>query len=89
MKFIPKKQSIERKNSPICIVTEYDLGDKELDFAIARIAERNPDSNRVMKTICKEVVYVHSGNGKVVVNEKEYSLQAGDVVLIDSGEKFY
>lgn len=38
---------------------------------------------------CKEIVYIQNGNGKVVVEGKEYNLDTGDVVLIEAGEKYY
>jgi len=33
--------------------------------------------------------YIISGSGKLVVEDKEYELTAGDLVLINPGEKFY
>ncbi|EHL32109.1 cupin domain-containing protein, partial [Legionella drancourtii] len=42
-----------------------------------------------MNKKCKELVYVQNGTGKVVVNNIEYLLNVGDVVLIEAGEKFY
>ena len=41
------------------------------------------------KTIRYQIVFVHEGSGKIVVDGKEYLLNAGDVILIDKNEKFY
>jgi mannose-6-phosphate isomerase-like protein (cupin superfamily) len=89
MKIARKNQVIERKNSDICIVTEYPMLDKDLDFAIVGISGRYPESQRAVNTVCKEIVYVQQGTGKVIVNGIDYKLNMGDIVLIEAGEKFY
>jgi len=89
MKISLKQQATERKNSEVCVVTKHDIEDATLDFAIVKINGRYPDQGRVTNTQCKEIVYVHQGNGKVVVNHKEYQLNTGDAVLIEAGEKFF
>lgn len=90
MKITFKHQTIERKNSEVCVVTEHPMDDGTIDFAIAKISGRYPVApQRAINLTCKEIVYVHQGNGKVVVNDKEYLLNAGDLVLIEAGEKFY
>lgn len=89
MKIAYKKDAFERKNSPLCIVIEYPELDKSLDFAIVHLHGRYPDVGRVTNTVCKEIVYVSEGEGLVEVEGKTYPLTAGDVVLIEAGEKFY
>ncbi|QDP71557.1 cupin domain-containing protein [Legionella israelensis] len=89
MKISYKNQSIERKNSEICVVTEYPRMDKDLDFAIVNISGRYPTYQNAVNKQCKEIVYIQNGTGIVVVNNIEYLLNAGDVVLIEAGEKFY
>lgn len=88
MKVISKEQSVFRRNSEICSVTEYEMGDPDLDFAIVTITGRYPGEGRVTNAQSKEIVYVHEGNGNVEVDGKNYVLKAGDVVLIKAGEKF-
>jgi len=89
MKISLKHQAIKKKNSEVCLVTEHSIGDEMIDFAIAKISGRYPDNQRVTNKLCKEIVYIQEGKGKVVVEGIEYVLQAGDVVLIEAGEKFY
>jgi mannose-6-phosphate isomerase-like protein (cupin superfamily) len=89
MKIISKEQTVIRMNSDLCRVTEYEMGDPDLDFASVTISGRYPDAGRVTNTQCKEIVYIHVGNGNVEVEGKNYPLKAGDLVLIDAGEKFY
>ncbi|MES2217617.1 MAG: cupin domain-containing protein [Pseudomonadota bacterium] len=84
-----KNQSIERKNSEVCIVTEPRISDETIDFVTVKITGRYPNAKYVTNQKCKEIVYISEGRGKVVVDGKEYALNAGDVVLIEPGEKFY
>ena len=90
MKIISKHQAIERKNSEACIVTEYPIKDEMMDFAIVTIHARYPEAPQyAVNLVCKEIVYVNRGNGKVIVDGKEYVLNEGDLILIEAGEKFY
>ncbi len=89
MKIISKNQTVLKKNSESCLVTEYEISDQDIDFATATIAGRYPATGRVTNTQSKEIVYIHEGVGNIEVNEKNYPLKAGDVVLIEAGEKFY
>ena len=89
MKIISKEQRVLRKNSEVCFVTEYEVGDPDIDFASVTITGRYPGEGRITNTQSKEIVYIHEGHGSVEVDGKLYSLKAGDVVLIEAGEKFY
>lgn len=84
-----KDKTIKHKNSDHCIVTEYPIDDKEINFAISKVTSRYPESGLASNTLCKEIVYVQDGDGKIVVNNIEYTLQKGDVILISPNEKFY
>lgn len=70
-------------------MTDYEIGDPDIDFARIIIKGRYPDTGLVTNTQSKEVVYVHEGNGNIEINGEKYILKAGDLVLIEAGEKFY
>lgn len=89
MKIILNNQKVKRNNNDVCVVTDYNVGDTELDFAIVTIMGRYPSERRVVNIECKEIVYIQTGQGKVEVNGNEHELNAGDLVLIEAGEKFY
>lgn len=89
MKISFKHQAVEKNNSPTCSVTEYTLDHKMLDMAIATVSGRYPDARQVVNQQCDELAYVVEGEGKLVLNQKEYKLSAGDVVVIEAGEKYY
>jgi len=89
MKLSLKHQSFDKKSNDACVVTEYTLNDEMINVAIAKVTGRYPTTGNTLNQICKEVAYIHEGNGKVVVNNQEYRLKAGDTVLIEAGEKFH
>ena len=89
MKLVKKNETKEFKNSDQCLAIEYPLGDKDINGAVAKITGRYPDKNRAVNTKCKEMAYVISGSGQVVVEGKEYSLNVGDLVLIEPNEKYF
>ena len=88
MKIISNDQALRRHNNKFCTVTEYDIQDKDLDFAIIKITGRYPEERRVINIECKEVAYVHEGQGTIEINGKGHALKAGDLVLVEAGEKF-
>lgn len=89
MKLQTRLQAVDHKNSNACVVTEYQLGEDMLDFAIAHVTGRYPDKGHALNTSCKEMAYVHVGNGKICVDGNNFLIQSGDLVLIDPGETFY
>lgn len=89
MKITYANQAVMRENSDVCVATEYPHADHDLNFAIVKIAGRYPDTKQAMNKKSKEMVYVQSGNGYVTINNVEYALNPGDVVLIESGESFF
>ena len=89
MQIITKNQVKEFKNSAVCIATEYSVGDKDLDGAVISLSGRYPDKGRVVNEVCKEMAYIISGHGKVVVEDKKYDIKSEDLILIEKGERYY
>jgi len=89
MQIIHKEQTQEFKNSDVCTAIEYPLHDKDINAAVIKLNGRYPDRGRVVNTECKELGCVVKGSGKVVVEDVEHILNVEDVVLINSGERFY
>lgn len=86
---IIRKSEREKYVNPTSVVYEYPLGDKDINGAIAEINGRYPERGYAVNNECKELAYVVSGNGKIVVEGKEILLAQGDVVSIKAGEKYY
>lgn len=84
-----KQQTVERKNSDVCIVTEHHIKDDLIDFAIVKVMGRYPEHGYAVNRQCKEIVYIQSGSGTVTVEGVEHKLNEGDLVLIEAHEKFF
>jgi mannose-6-phosphate isomerase-like protein (cupin superfamily) len=89
MKFVKKNGTKLFEASEACRVFEYQLGYKDIDGVVAKITGRYPDKGFCVNKICRELGYVIEGQGKVVINDTEISLNTGDLVCIDPNEKFF
>ncbi len=89
MKIIHKAQTKEFKNSEKCVAIEYPMQDKDINGAVIKLNGRYPEKGRVVNTVCKELAYVISGSGKVVIENQEIKFNQGDLILIEPGEKYY
>jgi mannose-6-phosphate isomerase-like protein (cupin superfamily) len=89
MKILHQEQSYSIKNSEHCWVSEYPLADKDINGAFVELTGREPDEGRVVNLVCKELAYIINGTGKIVIENQEFDLKAGDLVLIEPGEKFF
>jgi len=89
MKVVHKNQTNEFKNSETCTAIEYPLNDKDINGAVVKLNGRYPSQGRVVNEKCKELGYVISGAGKIIIEDEEIILSEGDLVLIEPGEKYY
>lgn len=89
MKIIHKNQTKKFNNSESCVAIEYPMEVEDFNGTIVELSGRYPSKGRVVNLKCKEMSYVVEGAGKVVVEGKEISLSKGDLVLIESGEKYF
>jgi mannose-6-phosphate isomerase-like protein (cupin superfamily) len=89
MKFIKKSQANKIIGGKSTTIWEYMLSDDNINGAIAEINGRYPDKDRVVNEKSKELVYVLSGKGKLVVEGKEIKFSSGDMLIIDQEEKYY
>ena len=88
MFIVRKTGTREYKNSDVCTATEYPLADKDINGAVIVLNGRYPDEGYVVNEICKEIAYVVEGSGRLVMPDKEETLQAGDLVLLLPGERY-
>lgn len=89
MKKCSKKDAAQHKNSDNCIIYEFSTDSDLINFAISKITARYPETGLATNTECSEIVYIQDGQGKIVINEIEYNLEAGDVILISPNERYY
>lgn len=86
---VKKADCIRCENSSSCVVYEYPTEDKDINVAFAELNGRYPNEGYVSNTIVKEILYVLSGKGKIVIEEDENELAEGDMVTIPSNKKYF
>ena len=89
MRIIHKDQTEKIKNSDTCIAIEYPLGDKDINGAVIELKGKYPQSGRVVNLECKELAYIISGSGRIVIEGKEIEVKQGDLILIEPKEKYF
>ena len=89
MKVIKSKEAQKFVRSNSCTVWEYEMADKDINIATAKISGRHPEQGFSINTRCKELVFVLGGEGKMIFENQEIKLEKGDSVLIEPNEKFY
>jgi len=86
---IKKSEREKHANSPKCIAYQYDHKDKDINIAFIEINGRYPDKGRVMNKVCKEIVFVVKGKGKIVIADKELLISEGDSIFIQPNQKYF
>lgn len=86
---IVKKPESKKFVNPTCTIHEYRFDDSDVNMAIAEIKGRYPEKKNVVNKICREVVLVLEGGGKVGIDGKEFSIEEGDSILIQANQKFF
>lgn len=89
MKKIALEQTEKFKNSELCIATEYEFKDKDIDLSTAEIKGRYPESGYCVNTKVKEMIFVISGGGRICTENETIIFKKGDSILIDKGEKYF
>jgi mannose-6-phosphate isomerase-like protein (cupin superfamily) len=88
MKYVAVGDAQKFENGQTCTVFEYG-GDADLSGAIAEINGRYPESGWSFNTAVKEMVFVLSGEGKIVTDAGEKTLIKDTMVLLDINERYY
>ncbi len=89
MKIVKLEETQQFKNSNLCIATEYNFGDKDIDIATAEINGKYPEKGYCVNTEVKEMIFVISGRGTIHKENEIVTFKAGDAILIDKGEKYF
>ena len=78
------------KTSPTesTVIWEYPTQDKDLSGAVAEIHGRYPKKGFAVNEKSKELVFVLSGNGKILTPKSQKEIDLGDEIFIDKGEQF-
>lgn len=89
MGVVKKSDRIKHFNSPVCIAYEYAHEDKDISVAFIELTGRYPDKGRVMNQICKEMIFVSKGEGKVEIDGNKFMLNESDAILIQPNQKYF
>ena len=88
MKIVKDSEKSTHQAGEFAVVCEYETDDPALGGATALIRGRYPPQGYVVNTKVKQLVYVLSGSGEIITGDKKHEISAGDIIFIDSNEKF-
>ena len=89
MKIIKSNDAEKGTDSNECKTIEYSFGDNDIDLGVATITGRYPEEGYCVNTICKELIYVLEGSGKIYFENESIEFSEGDSILIENNEKYY
>lgn len=89
MKIIEKNRANIFKNSENCEILEYGTESADFSVSAARISGRYPESGYAANSECREIAYILQGSGKITDGETEAEFFTGDMVVIESNEKYF
>lgn len=76
------------ENSKACKGYSFPNTGNEINGAIISVAGRYPVTGFLVNEVCKELVYITKGSGKLTLTGESQTFNKGDVVYIENGEKF-
>ncbi|MDD3181611.1 MAG: hypothetical protein PHD48_02250 [Alphaproteobacteria bacterium] len=84
------RENEKRTIRPLRAVTihEYDTHNADLSGATAEIKGRYPERGYVMNKVCKELVFIMEGGGKLIMPSGETMFAKGDILFLDINEKY-
>lgn len=88
MIIIKKAESNTLIPSSLTTIHEYLMKEQAISGAVAEINGRYPEKGFAVNEICKELVYILSGNGSAITTSGETMFTQNDVVFIDKNESF-
>lgn len=87
---IVRNSEVERfENASSCIAYEYQTGNTEINLARVEINGRYPLEGSAINREVTELVYVERGEGKVGINDALETLEKGDLVLVEKGDRVW
>jgi mannose-6-phosphate isomerase-like protein (cupin superfamily) len=88
MKIVKKSQTHTFQTSDVCKAIEYPMGDSDINGAIIELTGRYPTQGKVVNTKCKELAYIISGSGKLILENEEIDVNEGDLILVEPNENY-
>ena len=88
MEIVKENQKRTLHPLPSLTVYEYDMHEPSIGGGTALLQGRYPEKGFVTNEKTKELVYILSGEGKLLTPDREIELSAGDMVLINIGDLY-
>jgi mannose-6-phosphate isomerase-like protein (cupin superfamily) len=90
MKLLVKKsESTQIKELSVSQFHEYDLPFNHVAVGVSEIHGRYPEQGYEVDKEVEQVWYIEKGRGTIWLTNTEYSLEAGDMMLVPKGEKYW
>jgi mannose-6-phosphate isomerase-like protein (cupin superfamily) len=90
VKKVAREDTVEFQNADSCQVIEYPFGEKDINGSVISVNGRYPESGYAVNEVCKEVVYITKGSGKLVLEDGSMTdFEAGDSLFVDANEKYF
>src|SRR5688572_15365236 len=87
--FIKRVQSTKEVTGKNGTVFDYPVPNERYGFSAQELDGRFPESGVYRNTVCFEMMYIIEGTGKVVVNGEEHQVEAGDLIVLEPGDKHF
>lgn len=89
MQIVKKSKSIKVNPAASTTILEYPINDSPISGAVATIHGRYPEKEYCYNEESTELVYVLSGQGKIVTRSESLEFSEGDLILIQPNEQYY
>jgi mannose-6-phosphate isomerase-like protein (cupin superfamily) len=90
MNHIKSDSSVRFQNSSACTAFEYEFNDEnDINNAVIELSGRYPEAGFAVNLICKEIIYIIEGEGYVYTTDDARYLEAGDMIRLNSKERYY
>lgn len=88
MIIVPSVESKKTQASTSTTIWEFPTGDRVVSGAVAQIKGRYPEKGFAVNQKSKELAFVISGSGHVVMPIEKRSINVGDLIYLNKGEPF-
>lgn len=85
---IKKSEAKKNEEHGVSIFSEYNLPFNNLSVGVSEINGQYPQSGSDVDVEIEQVWYVERGRGKVWIQDIEYVIAEGDMMLIPKGENY-
>lgn len=76
------------RTAPTCLAYEYETSVGAINGAVIELSGRYPESGWALNMECTSLVHIVDGTGRIMSEDGETALVAGDQILIAPEEKY-